>query len=85
MSHATSVEVEDIHWFKGYGPVALAGGECDHGCEHRSTRVIAWGPSLLHYELVQCGDCMCRAWESALPGSGGGIEDSHPWLKTEAA
>lgn len=80
MSTPTRVEVDDIKWFAGYGPVELTGEECAHDCEHRGQSVIAWGPSLLHYELVDCDTCGCRSWQSALPGSGGGIRGSHPWL-----
>jgi hypothetical protein len=80
MGHDTQVEVEDIHWFHGYGPVELSGEECAHDCAHRGLSVIAWGPSLVHYELVECTDCRCRAWEAALPGSKGGIRGSHPFL-----
>lgn len=80
MGHHTSISVDDIHWFAGYGPVEID-GECDHECPHRSNAVIAWGPSLVHYELVRCTHCDCRAWRAALPGSHGGIHDSHPYLK----
>lgn len=78
MGHDTAVEVDDVHWFAHYGPVEMR-GECPHECEHRTTRVIAWGPSLTVYEYIECGDCGCRAWEAALPTSRGGIEESHPW------
>jgi hypothetical protein len=40
VSTPTHVEVDDIHWFEGYGPVSID-GECDHDCEHRSMAVIA--------------------------------------------
>lgn len=81
MGHDTHVEVDDVHWFKGYGPVTLTGRQCPHACEHRSMSTIAWGPSLTHYELVDCRDCGCRSWQSAVMGGQGGIPDSHPWLE----
>lgn len=63
----------DIHWFKGEHPLPVL-GPCPHtGCAHNGQGVIAWGPSLDRYELVECGsraaapaadDCggTCRAW-----------------------
>jgi hypothetical protein len=64
----------EIHWFKGEGPAPVV-GPCPHSsCKHLGQGVIAWGPSLERYELVQCGsirpadeaddDCAsrCRAW-----------------------
>ena len=61
-----------VRWFSGYGPAEVL-GECPHsGCGHRGTGVVAWGPDLRHYELIECGiqgdddgtDCAgnCRAW-----------------------
>ncbi len=70
----------DFHWFSGYGPLPAA-GECPHAsCRHRATSVIAWGPDLTRYELVQCdSDCAssCRAWVD-----GRGIVTT-PWLRME--
>lgn len=78
MGHETSVDVQDVKWFAGYGPVEVV-GPCLHAdCPHNATSVIAWGPSLKHYELVTCDvpegcNGRCRVWESALPNSNGGI------------
>lgn len=83
MSHETQVTTEHIDWFAGFGPVAVD-GECDHHCAHVGQKVIAWGPSLTHYELVECTECGCRAWKAALPRSHGGIRESHPFLKVAA-
>lgn len=87
MGHETYVEVEHVKWFKGHGPKDPI-GPCPHDCRHNGTSVIAWGPSLRHYELVQCDDdgCRgrCRAWEAATQRSNGGIPNSHPWLQVEA-
>ena len=82
MGHDTYVEVDHIQWFAHHGPADPI-GPCPHDCKHTSGRVIAWGPSFRHYELIQCDDVCggkCRAWESALPKSNGGIPNSHPWL-----
>lgn len=63
----------EIRWFKGECPLPVL-GLCPHtACKHLGTGVIAWGPSLDRYELVECGslnvpeaddDCgtACRAW-----------------------
>lgn len=65
---------DEISWFAGYGPAPVL-GPCPHAtCKHLGQGVIAWGPSLDRYELVECGsinpadeadnDCAshCRAW-----------------------
>jgi hypothetical protein len=83
MSHETQIDVDGIHWFSGYGPIPMSDDECDHDCPHLGLAVIAWGPSQLHYELVECTACHCRAWEAALPNSHGGIRGSHPFLKRD--
>lgn len=87
MGHDTLVEVDDVRWFAGYDAKPIV-GPCPHTCQHRDSRVIAWGPSLRHYELIQCDDedgCQqrCRAWERATPTSNGGIRNSHPWMEVE--
>jgi hypothetical protein len=60
----------EIHWFKSERPLPVL-GRCPHsGCGHHGQGVIAWGPSLKQYELVECGSrrasdgCAgsCRAW-----------------------
>lgn len=61
----------EIHWFKGEGPVPIL-GLCPHTCKHLGQGVIAWGPTMERYELVECGireteepdACAgrCRAW-----------------------
>jgi hypothetical protein len=79
VSTPTHVEVEDVEWFAGHGPKAVT-GICLHDCKHRSQATIAWGPSLNTYELVECRDCGCRAWQAARFGGNGGIPDTHPWL-----
>lgn len=85
MGHETFVEVEHVHWFKGHGPKDPI-RPCRHVCPHNATSVIAWGPSLRHYELVQCDvkeGCAgrCRAWEAATKDSRGGIPNSHPFMQ----
>lgn len=70
----------DFHWFSSYGPLPLL-GECPHvDCPHSATSVIAWGPDLTRYELVQCDldcDSSCRAW---IDGHGA---VTTPWLRVE--
>jgi hypothetical protein len=70
----------DLHWFSGYGPLAVL-GECPHAaCRHTGTSVIAWGPDLARYELVQCDldcDSSCRAWVD-----GRGVATT-PWLRVD--
>lgn len=64
----------EIHWFKDEIPLPVL-GPCPHSqCKHLGQGVIAWGPSMERYELVECGsldpdaesdeDCAthCRAW-----------------------
>lgn len=61
----------EIHWFKGEGPAPVL-GPCPHDCKHLGQGVIAWGPSMERYELVECGireeedpngcAARCRAW-----------------------
>lgn len=85
MGADTSVDVDDVHWFHGWGP-AEPDGPCPHSkCRHWGQSTIAHGPSLRHYELVRCDDddgCNgeCRAWQAATPTSNGGIPNSHPFL-----
>lgn len=57
-----SIDVDELHMFAGHIWREL-GAPCDHGCEHRSTAVIGWGPDVAHYELEECRDCWCRAWQ----------------------
>jgi hypothetical protein len=86
VGHDTHVEVDDVHWFAGHGPADPI-GPCPHDCRHSAVSVIAWGPSLRHYELVQCDDVcagQCRAWEAATRGSNGGVPNSHPYLQVTA-
>jgi hypothetical protein len=61
----------DIQWFKGKGPTPVV-GPCPHDCKHLGQGVIAWGPTMDRYELVECrikhdeepDGCAgrCRAW-----------------------
>ncbi len=50
-----------VRWFSGEGPrqpqVPYVGD-----CKHMGQRVVAWGPDEKHYELVECSDCLGRAW-----------------------
>ena len=70
----------DFRWFSGYGPLPVT-GKCPHaGCPHNAISVIAWGPDLIRYELVQCdSDCgsSCRAWVD------GRSVATTPWLRVE--
>ena len=71
---------DDVHWFSGYGPATVL-GDCPHtACEHRGQSVIAWGPDLDHYELVECDmdcDSTCRAWIN------GRCATTTPWLHVD--
>lgn len=59
----------EIHWFKGETPRPVI-GPCPHtACKHLGHGVIAWGPSLDRYELVECG----------LPGDGGCGAECRAW------
>lgn len=58
----------EIRWFSGEGPAPVL-GPCEHNCQHWGQGVIAWGPTLDRYELVECGTrdddgcaARCRAW-----------------------
>jgi hypothetical protein len=58
-----------IDWFATYPDAERKrrpAGNCPHACEHRMLSVVAWGPSLTHYELRICTDdgCQgnCRGW-----------------------
>lgn len=77
----------EINWFKGEGPAPVI-GPCPHtDCRHLGQGVIAWGPTLDRYELVECGiagsanGCggHCRAW---VDGHG---RVTTPWLHVEPA
>lgn len=57
-----SIDVTEVKMFAGAEWWDL-GDPCDHGCQHRSRKVQAWGPTVATYELVECTDCGCRAWE----------------------
>lgn len=56
-----SIDVSELHMFAGY-EWADFGAPCGHGCEHRSIKVVGWGPNVATYELEECCDCGCRAW-----------------------
>ena len=56
----------ELRWLRGYGPAPVL-GPCPHvDCRHLGRSVIADGPSLDRYELMQCDDAdcgtSCRAW-----------------------
>lgn len=61
MSAHFSIDVTELHMFSGCDWWEL-GAPCTHGCEHRSTKVVGWGPNVSTYELEECSDCGCRAW-----------------------
>lgn len=75
----------EIHWFKGEIPLPVL-GPCPHAdCKHLGQGVIAWGPALDRYELVECGmasdakgcAAQCRAW---VDGRG---RTTTPWLHVD--
>jgi hypothetical protein len=78
----------EIRWFKGERALPVL-GPCPHtDCKHLGQGVIAWGPTLDRYELVECGslnvppatdDCgtTCRAW---VDGRG---RVTTPWLHVD--
>lgn len=77
----------DIRWFKGEGPAPVL-GPCPHPCRHLGQGVIAWGPSMERYELVECGsradadggcEARCRAW---VDGQG---RTTTAWLHVDVA
>lgn len=58
----------EIRWSAGQIPHPVL-GPCPHDCRHLGGRVVADGPSLQRYELLQCGTldgdgcrATCRAW-----------------------
>ncbi len=57
-----SIDVAEIHMFSGVEWWDL-GDRCDHDCRHMGTKVQAWGPTVATYELLECSDCGCRAWQ----------------------
>lgn len=69
MAEAHVDQPGEIRWFAREQPRPVI-GPCPHeGCKHLGQGVIAWGPSLERYELVECGlpgddGCAgaCRAW-----------------------
>jgi len=75
----------EIHWFKREQPLPIL-GPCPHTtCKHLGQGVIAWGPTLDRYELVECGirgdggcAATCRAW------SDGQGRITTPWLHVDA-
>lgn len=65
----------EVSWFAGHGPAPIL-GKCEHRCEHRDTRTVAWGHDFDHYELAVCVEptgCnkQCRGWLSQYPGNWG--------------
>ena len=59
-----------IDWFPDYPESERARkiiGDCPHACKHRILKIVGWGPSLTHYELLICRDdgCQgnCRQWD----------------------
>lgn len=62
MGHHFSIDVDELRMFAGHDWREL-GEPCDHACDHHYTAVIGWGPDVLHYELVECNLCHCRAWQ----------------------
>lgn len=72
----------EITWFPRKGPLPVLGPCPHHACPHLDQTVIAWGPSMDHYELVQCvmpGGCdrSCRSW------SDGRSRTTTPWLSQQ--
>lgn len=49
------------HWLPGYGARGIL-GVCPHTCAHLVAHPVAHGPDWLHYVLVECDQCACRAW-----------------------
>jgi hypothetical protein len=77
----------EIHWFAKERPLPVL-GPCPHvDCKHLGQGVIAWGPSMERYELVECGiasdkegcAARCRAW------SDGRGRITTPWLQVDWA
>ena len=74
----------DYHWFHGYGPREVI-GPCPHlACPHNAQSVVAWGPDMTRYELMDCDvddGCAgnCRAWVN-----GRGVTTT-PWLRVKSA
>ena len=57
------IDVDELHMFANYewwDFTKRYEGECNH---QRMRSVIGWGPDVAHYELIQCDECMSRAWE----------------------
>ena len=50
-------------WFGSNRPWPAGSTErCHHYCAHGKQEVVAWGPSLSLYEIVECQRCGCRNW-----------------------
>ena len=65
MSAPFKIDVDAVTMFSGHTWWDL-GDVCAHDCTHSDLTVVAWGPDVAHYELVECavaaGGCGCRAW-----------------------
>lgn len=75
MSHVHVDNPGEWRWWPNRGPAPVI-GLCPHACSHESQQVIAWGPDVKHYELVQCDAICagsCRAWTD------GTIRTTTPW------
>lgn len=66
---------DPIRWLPGHYPAKVR-GDCPHDCRHETQTVVASGPDLKHYQLVECvvpGGChgQCRGWLSLDPHNHG--------------
>lgn len=57
-----SIDVDELKMFANYEWLDFR-DPCDHDCRHANTAVIGWGPTVATYELEECRDCWCRAWQ----------------------
>ena len=56
------IEVDELKMFHGYDWWPF-GDEYVGDCPHNAQSVVAWGPTVAQYELVECdAGCGCRAW-----------------------
>lgn len=76
---AINVAPNQIAWFDARPWEEPHTRPCDHDCLHLRQRVVAWGPTMDFYEIVECGHCGCRAATRATPPAGSVL--STDWIQ----
>jgi hypothetical protein len=52
-----------VTWIGPHRPKTPS-GKCNHLCFHNQLSIVALGPTIATYEVVECMRCSCRAWRA---------------------